>query len=61
VAIENDDRCHILISLEGQGECRGNDESHALPLGSTVLVPASGLPVQILPQETAVILEVFWD
>jgi mannose-6-phosphate isomerase len=59
-AIENDDRCHILIVLEGQCECRGNDESHALSLGSTVLVPASGSPVQIVPQGTAVILEVFW-
>jgi mannose-6-phosphate isomerase len=61
VTIENDDRCHILISLGGQCECRGNDESHALSPGSTVLVPASGLPVQILPQEAAVILEVFWE
>ena len=61
VTIDNDDRCHILICLEGQCECRGIDESHALSLGSTVLVPASGFPVQILPQSSAVILEVFWD
>jgi mannose-6-phosphate isomerase len=60
-AIENDDRCHILTLLEGQCDCCGDDELHALSPGSTVLVPASGLPVQILPQGTAVVLEVFWD
>jgi mannose-6-phosphate isomerase len=61
VAIENDDRCHILVGLEGHCVCRENDESHVLAPGSTVLIPASGLPVQVVPQGSAVLLEVFWD
>ena len=56
-----DDRCHILICLDGEWECGGHDESHKLAPGSAVLAPASSLPVQIAPQGRGTILEVVWD
>lgn len=59
--IVGDDRCHILIGLEGSTKCRGGDAEEALACGETLLIPASALPLQLTPESPSTLLEVFWE
>lgn len=59
--IHDDERCHILIGLGGSLTCQGGEGSQRVSVGEAVLVPASALPAQLLPDAESVLLEVSWD
>jgi hypothetical protein len=62
LAVPDDERCHIFMGVSGSVRCFGKEEgSHTLALGDTVLLPASGLPAQLVPDLASTVLEVFWD
>jgi mannose-6-phosphate isomerase len=61
VTIADDRRCHILIGLQGSFHWVTGEQFESVSVGETVLVPASGLPVQLVSTTAAVALEVFWD
>jgi mannose-6-phosphate isomerase len=61
VTIADDRRCHVLMGLHGSFRCAAGEFSEPVTVGETVLVPASGLPVQLIPDTEAVALDVFWD
>jgi mannose-6-phosphate isomerase len=61
VTMADDGRCHILIGIHGSFRCVTGELSETVAVGETVLVPASGLPLQLVSDNAAVVLEVFWD
>lgn len=61
LTIANDARCHIMICLGGSTKCRGEGSEESLALGETVLVPASALPLELIPQSPSTLLEVYWE
>jgi len=58
MTVPNDDRCHILMALEGQVGARSRQGSQLLAKGETVLLPAASLPVELVPSTPAVLLEI---
>ncbi len=61
VTIGADERCHILMGLQGSATCCGVGGSQLLAVGDTLLLPASALPAIVTPESPCVVLEVFWD
>jgi mannose-6-phosphate isomerase len=61
LVLEDDERCHIIVGMSGSINCHGREGSQRLAVGDTVLVPASALPVELLPGSPSVVLEVFWE
>src|SRR3972149_1133542 len=57
--IGGNDRCHILIVLEGSLNIRGDPAPVLMTRGSTVLLPACLGRVQVEPQNRVVVLEAF--
>jgi len=56
-----DDRCHILLGLSGNLTCSTSQGQQSVSTGETVLIPADGLPAELKPQPSAVVLEVWLD
>jgi mannose-6-phosphate isomerase len=63
ITISDDRRCHIVMVLSGELHCAGSEPEgrQTLAVGETALVPASALPLTLVPQSPAVFLDVFWD
>ncbi|HEY3967940.1 MAG TPA: type I phosphomannose isomerase catalytic subunit [Planctomycetaceae bacterium] len=60
LSFPDDNRCRIVIALEGTSECVSSGERHHVRKGETILIPAAGHPATLEPQPRAVVLEVFW-
>ncbi len=60
LSFPDDNRCRILIALEGASECVSAGERHYFRKGETILIPAAGHPATLEPQPHALVLEVFW-
>jgi mannose-6-phosphate isomerase len=64
LTLSGDDRCRIVIVLEGAADCisDGRAEGESVPLrrGETVLIPAACPHVRLVPRPNAQVLEVFW-
>jgi mannose-6-phosphate isomerase len=60
-AADGDGRCHILTVLEGSVGVDGDPAGRPLPLGRTVLLPATVGPVRLTPQKDlpAVLLDAY--
>jgi mannose-6-phosphate isomerase len=56
--VSPDGRFKILMLLEGEAIAKCADGDRPLPLGSTLLVPATSDPVQVVPSGAATVLEV---
>lgn len=56
----DDDRCRIIIALEGAADCSAAGVRVPVRSGETVLIPASGRLAMLEPRPHAVVLEVFW-
>ncbi len=50
------DRCHILSVIEGSLRVESDPSDENLTVGSTVLLPASAGPVELVPEEPTVLL-----
>lgn len=59
IRIVTDDRFRILISLRGDADVSTETGTAALPMGSTVLLPACSENAVVRPSGEAVVLEVF--
>lgn len=60
LSFPNDNRCRILIVLDGAAECLAGGEKTPIRAGETVLIPAAASPARLEPRPCAVVLEVFW-
>jgi mannose-6-phosphate isomerase class I len=58
--LPHENRCRIIIVLEGEAEIWASGEPLAALRGETVLVPAAGGEARIVPRPKATVLEVFW-
>jgi mannose-6-phosphate isomerase len=54
-----DDRCHIISVLRGSLRVEGEASGRAVPLGGTVLVPASAGQVELSPQGHTVLIDAY--
>lgn len=55
--LRNDNRCHILTVVRGKGELFADGTTERLAIGDTLLIPAAGLPAQIVPEPDLTLLE----
>ena len=60
LSFPDDNRCRILVALDGAAECIAAGERQQVRKGETLLIPAAGHPAKLEPQPHAVVLEVFW-
>ncbi len=51
------DRCHVITVLDGSARMAGDPSAELLTAGSTVLLPASTGPVQLVPESDTVLLD----
>lgn len=58
LTLADDRRCHILVGLHGALTCTADEAQQSISMGETVLIPAGGLPAQLRPEPSAVVLEV---
>jgi mannose-6-phosphate isomerase len=63
MTISDDRRCHVIVVLSGALHTGGSGRELQCPLavGETALIPASALPLSLIPRIPAVFLDVFWD
>ena len=54
--VGGDDRCYILSVIGGSIRVEADPSDEALTVGSTVLLPASAGPVELVPEEPTVLL-----
>ncbi len=59
--IDDDQRCHVIVCLEGSIQCSSGEGTQRAALGDTVLVPASSLPARLIPESASVVLDIVWD
>lgn len=57
--IPAEDRFRILLAINGAASLRCGEQTVALPLGGTVLIPASADDVEVVPTDAVVLLETF--
>lgn len=55
----NDDRFHIFAIIEGAVSISTNNENHNLSRGGTVLIPATTRDIKIIPENRAVLLDMY--
>lgn len=60
LSLPDDNRCRIIIALEGAVDCSVAGERMRVGRGETVLIPAAGKPATLEPRPHAIVLEVFW-
>jgi mannose-6-phosphate isomerase len=60
LSFPDDNRCRIIIAVEGAADCTADHERLHLGRGETILIPAAGQPARLDPRPHAVVLEVFW-
>jgi mannose-6-phosphate isomerase len=56
-----DDRCHVLMTLDGALRVAGQHGERVVGRGQTLLLPARGLPARLEPRPATTFLEVYWD
>ncbi len=63
ITISDDRRCHVIMVLGGALHYAGMEPEgrRTLAVGATALIPASALPLPLVPQTSAIFLDVFWD
>ena len=57
--IEDDDRCHILMVLEGEVLVSGDPAARPLLFGETILLPAQRPLAQLIPRPSAIVLDAY--
>jgi len=57
--IGGDQRFHLLVSIEGSVQVEGDPTGDPLSLGQTCLLPAAAEAVQLNPQGSAVVLDIY--
>jgi mannose-6-phosphate isomerase class I len=58
-SLPNDNRFHILAVVEGAVSISADDEDCNLKRGGTALIPATTREVKIVPQDRAVLLDMY--
>ena len=58
-SIVHDNRFHILTMLKGNAELLCDNQRKNISIGSTILMPAAALDVQVIPENEIVLLETF--
>lgn len=56
---DNDNRFHILSAIEGGASVRSEDSQRELRRGDTILIPACCGQIEVVPQDRAVLLDMY--
>jgi mannose-6-phosphate isomerase len=58
-AVGGDERCHLIVVIDGELEAEKSADRQPLAMGDTALVPATAGAVELRPRGRAVILDIF--
>jgi mannose-6-phosphate isomerase len=61
IELPAEDRCRLLMTLQGAGMCRGASQSTPLGMGETLLVPAVTERAELVPEGAMELLEITWE
>ncbi len=59
LSVGGDDRCHVIVALQGAVQIEGDPSALALPRGGTALLPATLGSVRLNPLGRAVLLDAY--
>jgi mannose-6-phosphate isomerase len=58
-AVGGDERCHLIVVIDGEVEAERSPDGRPLAVGDTALVPAGAGAIESKPRDRAVILDIF--
>jgi len=61
VELPAEDRCRILMLLDGEAECRDGEGLELIRTGETLLLPADSKSQVLIPRKPTQLLEIDWD